>query len=56
VCSKNPNSGRRKSQESHQSQAGAKPGFTQRLSFGKAVVAFRFLQARDERRMNRLFH
>jgi hypothetical protein len=41
-------------------EAGPERGFTQRLSFGKAVVAFRLLQpraaTRDERRMDGLFH
>ena len=38
--SENPNSGGRKRQNFRQSHAGAKPGFTQRLSFGKAAIAF----------------
>jgi hypothetical protein len=57
VCSENPNSGGRKRITP---QAGPERGFTQRLSFGKAVVAFRLLQpraaTRDERRMDGLFH
>jgi len=38
-------------------EAGPAQGFTQRLCFGKAVVARRLLQTRrDERRMDGLFH
>jgi hypothetical protein len=36
-------------------QAGPEPGITQRLCFGKAVMAFRMLQARVERRMDGYF-